>query len=83
MFKVKPSDPKELLKAILACQQNEKKEEVLIEARGLRVDPVPQVEDHELKWEPSGLHNPNSWRKDSSDDEARTIAFIDDMMNQF
>ena len=47
---------------MLTCQQNDKKEEVLIESRGLRVEPVPVVEDYELNWEPSGLDNPNSWR---------------------
>ena len=78
MFKVKQSDAKTLLSWILACQQNDKKEEVLIEARGLRVEPVPEVEEHKLDWSPSGLNNPNSWR---NDDDHRMTAFIDDMMN--
>lgn len=63
MFKVKKASPEELLKWILACQQNEPNEEGIINDKGLRVDPVPEVEDVELDWEPSGLYEPNKWRK--------------------
>lgn len=63
MFKVKQTDTQALLNWILACQRNEKKYEELITAEGLRVDPVPEVEDVELDWAPSGLANPNAWRK--------------------
>lgn len=38
-------------------------EDGIISDKGLRVEPVPEVEEYELKWEPSGLYNPNKWRK--------------------
>jgi len=62
LFKVKQSDSKELLKRVLSCQQHDEKTIELIKTKGLRVEPIPTVED-EPKWEPSGLYNPNSWRK--------------------
>ena len=62
MFYVKQTDAKELVKRVLACQQNEKKREELITAEGLRVEPVPSVDAHKIRWTPSGLINPNAWR---------------------
>ena len=63
MFKVKKTSAEKLLKWILACQQNDPNSDGIISDKGLRVDPVPEVEDDELNWEPSGLYDPNKWRK--------------------
>lgn len=63
MFKVKKTSTEELLKWILACQMNDPNEDGIISDKGLRVDPVPEVEDDELDWEPSGLYDANKWRK--------------------
>ncbi len=65
MFKTKDNriSHDELLRWILKCQMNDPQSEGIISDKGLRVDPVPEVEDDELKWEPSGLDDPNKWRK--------------------
>ncbi len=64
VFKVntKKTSGKDLFRAVIRCQANDDKEIVLIDTKGLRVDPVPEVEEHELDWSPSGLSDPNSWR---------------------
>ena len=63
MFYVKQSDAKRIVEWVLACQANERKVEVgIINDEGLRVEPVPEVYVKKIKWEPSGLYNPNEWR---------------------
>ena len=63
MFYVKQTEPKELVRHVLACQANERKQEVgIINDEGLRVEPVPEVRLKVIHWEPSGLINPNEWR---------------------
>ena len=63
MFYVKQSDAKEIVEWVLNCQANERKEEVgIINDEGLRVEVVPDAKVKKIKWEPSGLYNPNAWR---------------------
>ncbi len=66
MFNVKQSDADELLSWVISCQREERYvgdvTANIVKTEGLRVDPVPIVED-EPKWEPSGLYNPIDWRK--------------------
>ena len=64
MFRVKKTSVENLLKWMLTCQKNDTHaEDGIISDKGLRVEPVPEVEDDELNWEPSGLYNPNKWRR--------------------
>ena len=62
-FKVKQTSAEKLLQWILACQENDDKYIEVIDNRGLRLDKVPEVDDVSLHWEPSGLSDPNKWRK--------------------
>lgn len=63
MFYVKESDAETIVEWVLACQAHERKVEIgIINDEGLRVEPVPEVKIKKIKWEPSGLKNPNEWR---------------------
>ncbi len=63
MFYVKQPDGEEITEWVLACQANERKQEIgIINDEGLRVEPVPEVKVKTFKFEPSGLINPNEWR---------------------
>ena len=63
LFDVKKSSPEEILSWMIACQQNDSyDEDGIISDKGLRLAEVPEVKEYKLKWEPSGLYNPNKWR---------------------
>ena len=64
MFHTKKTDLEKLRKWILTCQKNDTHDEDgIISNKGLRVAEIPEVEEDELEWEPSGLYDPNKWRK--------------------
>ncbi len=73
-FYVRETSPEELMRWVLACQQNERKTIELITADGLRIDPeslekikeMLDKQDEEERWTPSGLKNPNSWRENKT-----------------
>ena len=69
MFKINDIPGKEILKAILTCQENENPYVTVIEAKGLSITPlplkIPLKKEHE--WMESGRKSPTAWRTETDD----------------
>lgn len=57
MFKVRKTPDEEFMKIMFNGYREEYFGRGLIDSRGLRVDPVPEVEDIDIEWHESGLAN--------------------------
>ena len=70
MFKINDIPGKEILKAILACQENENPYVTVIEATGLSITPLPPKIPlkKEPEWMESGRKSPTAWRTETDND---------------
>lgn len=70
MFEIKDIPGEEIVKAILACQENEQEYVRVIEPHGLFITPLPPriPLDKEKEWIESGRKSPNAWRLEVDDD---------------
>ena len=70
MFKINDIPGEEIIKAILACQENEDPIVRVIDAKGLFIEPLPEriPLDKETEWMESGRKSPTAWRLDVDDE---------------
>lgn len=70
MFKINDIPGEEIIKAILACQENENPYVGVIDTNGLFIDPLPpRINlDKDKEWIESGKKSPNAWRLDVDDE---------------